>query len=375
MPIYLDFNATTPIDQRVLDRMCEVYRDAYGNAGSRTHSFGQNCSRLIQNARTEIASGLGAESNEIVFTSGASEANNLAILGLAEHGTDSGKTHIISTETEHKSILEPLDHLSKHGFDIDLIAPDIQGQITTESVLAKLRGNTLLVTLHHANNETGVLYPVEEIGEALRGKPVFFHIDAAQSFGKLPIDKNCLHFDLLSISGHKIYGPQGIGALVAARRDYRLPPLKPLMHGGGQEYGLRPGTLPVPLIVALATAAKLAYNERDTRTDRMAKVKDSILAQLSDVEHTINGSLNSSLANTLNLSFTGVDSAALMLFLKEDYALSNGSACTSKDYQPSHVLTAMGLPEDTIDGAIRISWGPNSECDMTRLVQAVKALQ
>lgn len=357
MTIYLDFNATTPIDDRVLEEMIFTYQNNFGNSGSRTHVYGRKANELVEQARREIAAVLDIDSNEVIFTSGATESNNLVLLGLAKWGITQARTHIISSQIEHKAILEPLDHLKSLGFEIDLVPVDSSGRVDSNEIIKLIRPETLLVSLMHVNNETGIIQPVKQIGEYLSTTKTFFHVDAAQSFGKNVIELKEVMYDFLSISAHKIYGPQGIGALVTRRRDYQLPPLSPIIFGGGQEYGLRPGTLPVPLIVGFGKAANLALKEHSIRERKNLALKEKILDQLTKVPHIINGNQEFCSATTINVSFPGIDSEALMLFLEDDIAISNGSACTSKDYKPSHVLISMGLEKPLVESSVRISWG------------------
>jgi len=376
MPLYLDYNATTPVHPEVLEAMVETYKENYGNAGSRTHVFGQRANQAVEWARSQIASILGVDKSEVIFTSGATESNNLAILGLAKWGAEQGRRHIISTEIEHKAVLEPLNYLKNQGFEIELVPPDRTGRISADDVLRRVRPDTLLVSVMHANNETGVVQPVHEIGEALSGTETYFHVDAAQTFGKLIDELQTLKYDLLSISGHKIYGPQGVGALIRRRRRHRRPPIQPLMYGGGQERGLRPGTLPVALIVGLGKAVEVAQREHSKWLSQARTVKESILQQLHAVHHVVNGSLEHSLPTCLNVSFPGIDSEALMLALREELAISNGSACTSAEYKPSHVLMAMGLDDSVVRSAVRISWGYNiTSVDLEPLISVVRSLQ
>lgn len=374
MACYLDFSASTPTHPQVIKVMEEVYRNYYGNAGSRTHIYGQRAKEIVDKARKQIASLLAVESNEVIFTSGATESNNLAIIGLARWGKENGRTHIISTQIEHKAVLEPLNYLKTQGFDIDLIGVTPDGRVDANAIKDKLRSNTLLVSVMHANNETGVIQPVEEIAEFLTESNVYFHVDASQTFGKLVLELQELKYDLLSISGHKIYGPQGIGALILRRKNYRRPPVQPITFGGGQERGLRPGTLPVALIAGLGAASKIAEENGKGWYKQSLKIKELLLSELQKVNHIINGTQEHCLPNILNVSFPGIDSEALMLALKNYYAVSNGSACTSVDYKPSHVLTAMGLDKEVIDGAIRISWGPEVATDFKSLIQIISHL-
>jgi cysteine desulfurase len=376
MTVYLDYNATTPVHPNVLEEMIVTYKQNYGNAGSHTHSYGQSARRAVENARTQIASVLGIEKNEIIFTSGATESNNLAILGLALWGESTGRRHIISTTIEHKAVLEPLNYLRNKGFSVDLVPVDNECRVKPDDIFNLIRSDTLLVSVMHANNETGTIQPVDEIGKALKDTSVFFHIDAAQTFGKLIPEMKSLNYDLLSISGHKINGPQGIGTLVLKRKKYKRPPVQAISFGGGQEGGLRPGTLPVALIVGLGKAAKLADDYYMDNIKKYNKVKNDIIHQLQDVKYIINGSKKHSLPNCINISFPGVDSEALMVATKEDIAISNGSACTSAEYKPSHVLQAMGLDNKVIQNSVRISWGFGVDnVNLQLLINFIKNIQ
>jgi cysteine desulfurase len=376
MTIYLDYNASTPIDQRVLDLMIEVYKDYYGNASSRTHVFGQRASEVVEKGRSQVASIIGTNKNEVIFTSGATESDNLAILGLAQWGRENYRNHILSTNIEHKAVLEPLEYLSRHGFEIELVPVSTSGRIDAKHVISRVRPDTLLVSMMHANNETGIIQPVKEVGDYLKNTDTYFHVDAAQTYGKLVDELRSIKCDLLSISGHKIYGPQGIGALVVRFKNYKRVPLKPILYGGGQEYGLRPGTLPVALIAGLGLASEHAEKEYIPRAKKCLEIKQTILNQFKTVKHVINGDQKYAMPHVINLSIPAVDSEALMLAVRDELAISNGSACTSKDYKPSHVLEAMGIERIIIDSTLRISWGEHSEkIDLNTLIQNISFLQ
>jgi cysteine desulfurase len=364
MPVYLDCNATTPIDPEVEREFLIYVRDEFGNAGSRTHEFGARAKQAVQRARDQVASVLKCQREEILFTSGATESNNLAVLGLRQHGEMTGRRHIVSTAIEHKAVLEPLEYLGRHGFDITLVEPGPDGAVAADQITNSLRPDTLLVSVMHVNNETGVVQPVREIAAALESHPTFLHVDAAQGFGKRIEDLRESRIDLISLSGHKIYAPKGIGALIVRRRGYERPPLTPLMFGGGQERGLRPGTLPVALIVALGKAAELCLRDHKTREQRCAQLKQEALRALTSVGGVPTGDQSKALPSTLNMSIPGLDSEAVMVALKDVVAISNGSACTSQNYTASHVLTAMKLSEEHIKGALRFSW-----CHLTPDVQ------
>lgn len=356
MTIYLDCNATAPIEPAVSKEVMKYLTIEFGNAGSRTHEYGARAKQAVQKARDRIADVVQAQRDEVIFTSGATESNNLAILGLADHGEAIGKKHIISNLIEHKAILEPLEVLGKRGFDITLLPPTQGGWVNPEEVEKALREDTLLVSCMHANNETGVVQPLREIAQRLGDHPAYFHTDAAQGFGKDIDTLRDPRIDLTSISGHKIYGPKGIGALITRRRGFKRPPLNPLMFGGGQEKGLRPGTLPVALITGLGKAAELSLKNADQRTAKCKSFRQQALNAIAPLEPVFNGDQNRILPHVLNISFPGLDSEAVIVALKNHIAISNGSACTSQSYDPSHVLESMELKKEIIQSAIRISW-------------------
>ena len=308
--------------------------------------------------------------------SGATESNNLALLGLREHGEKSRRKHIVTTAIEHKAVLEPLEHLAEHGFTITILKPDPNGAVSAAAVSGSLRPDTLLVSVMQVNNETGVIQPIDEIAKALATHEAFFHVDAAQGFGKRNAELQNRRIDLISISGHKVYSPKGIGALVTRRRGYERPPLTPLAFGGGQERGLRPGTLPVALIVALGKAAELALRESEKRNARCAVIKKEALTAFAKIGGVPTGDQTISVASTLNVAIPGLDSEAVMLALKDLVAISNGSACTSQNYTASHVLTAMGLSEDHVKGALRFSWCHlNADVDWDAVVAAIGSMR
>lgn len=355
-PVYLDCNATTPVDPEVEREFLVYIREEFGNAGSRTHEYGARAKQAVQKARDQVAAVVKCQREEVIFTSGATESNNLAILGLREHGEKTGKRHIVSTAIEHKAVLEPLEFLARNGFSVTLVKPESDGAVSTEKIAAALRPDTLLVSVMHVNNETGIIQPLEEIAKALGAHEAFFHVDAAQGFGKLIPDLQDPRIDLISISGHKIYAPKGVGALVTRRRGYNRPPLTPLTFGGGQERGLRPGTQPVALIVVLGRAAELSVRDQAKREARWQQIRKEALAAFQSLGGTASGDPDKALPNTLNISIPGIDSEAVMVALKDIVAISNGSACTSQSYSASHVLTAMDLSEEHIKGALRLSW-------------------
>ena len=355
-PVYLDCNATTPLEPAVQTVLFHHLSEEFGNAGSRTHEYGSRAKVAVQKARDQVASVVGAKREEVVFTSGATESNNLALLGLREHGEKTGRRHIVSTTLEHKAVLEPLEQLAAHGFTVTLVSPDKSGAVSETAIRAALRPDTLLVSVMHVNNETGVEQPIGEIAAVLNGHEAFFHVDAAQSFGKvLPALRNP-RIELISVSAHKIYGPKGVGALIVRRRGYDRIPLAPLIFGGGQERGLRPGTQPVGLIVALGEASEVAIKEQARREKRCRAIKEQALAALTSAGGEPVGDQSRALPSTLNIRFPGLDSEALMVATKDLIAISNGSACTSSSYTPSHVLKAMGFDDVTANQCVRISW-------------------
>lgn len=376
MTVYLDCAATTPIEPEVLKVVIHYMSEEYGNAGSRTHEFGARAQQAVQKARDQVAAVVSAKRDEVVFTSGATESNNLAILGLAPHGEATGRKHIVSTQIEHKAVLEPLEALAKRGFEVTLVPPTEGGWVDPAAVKAALRKDTLLVSVMHVNNETGVIQPLTEVAELLARHPAYFHVDAAQGFGKdLPPLKN-QRIDMISVSGHKIYAPKGVGALIVRRRGYEKVPLTPLMYGGGQERGLRPGTVAVPLVVGLGLAAEMAVRDADARTRLCMGIRERAVAALLSLDPSFHGDLSKSIPHVINLSIGNVDSEAIMVACKGLLAVSNGSACTSASYQPTHVLTSMRLPPEMIQGALRISWSHlSSEPNWQAVIDAVVRLR
>jgi cysteine desulfurase len=355
-PVYLDCNATTPLEPAVRETLLHYLTEEFGNEGSRTHEFGARAKQAVQKARDQVAAVVTCQRDEVIFTSGATESNNLALLGLADHGEKQGRKHLISTQIEHKAVLEPMEELQRRGFGITLVGCDCEGRVNAGEIAAALRPDTLLVSLMQANNETGVRQPVEEVAQVLSGHEAFFHVDAAQAFGKDIKTPRNTRIDLISVSGHKLYAPKGVGALIARRRGYDRVPLSPLMFGGGQERGIRPGTLPVAQIAALGHAAEIALRDHEKRRLHCAKVRKEALSALMPLSPRLNGSETWGMEHVLNLSFPGLDSEALMVGLKDLIAISNGSACTSHSYKPSHVLEAMQMTPDQINAAVRISW-------------------
>lgn len=338
------------------DALVRWLTDEIGNAGSRTHEYGLRAKRAVQVARKQVADVVDAKVEEVLFTSGATESNNLAILGLAPYGDAAGRRHIVSTAIEHKAVLEPLQALKRRSFEVTLVRPDSSGAVSAVAIRDALRPDTLLVSVMHANNETGVLQPIAEVAELLADHEAYFHVDAAQGYGKELTGLRHSRIDLISVSSHKIYGPMGIGALIARRRGFKKPQLVPLTLGGGQERGLRPGTLPVPLVIAFGVAAERALADHRVRQDRCGAIRREALAALGALTVQFHGDEEQTLTHVINFSVPGLDSEAIMIALKDVAAVSNGSACTSQSYKPSHVLRSMNLPDDVIAGAIRLSW-------------------
>lgn len=336
--------------------MLEVLDGAYGNAGSRLHDFGERAGRAVQNARDQVAAVVGARRHEVIFTSGATESNNLALLGLATHGRRTGKRHIVSTQIEHLAVLEPLRELVRQGFEVTLVPPTAGGWVVASAVCNAVRDDTLLVSVMQVNNESGVRQPITEIAEGLKGKNVFFHVDAAQGFGKEIDPLRHARIDLISATAHKIYGPQGVGALIARRRGSELPPLAPVVQGGGQELGLRSGTLPVHLIVGFGVAAELALAEHQNRAAACRRMREQLVDALGPLNPTLHGSPAHTLPHVLNVSFAGLDAEQVIEAVGDLVAISNGSACTTLCASASHVLTAMGIDPEQVEGAVRFSW-------------------
>ncbi|MCY3635516.1 MAG: aminotransferase class V-fold PLP-dependent enzyme [bacterium] len=356
MAVYLDFCATTPVDHRVSAVVQHFMETEFGNAGSRTHEFGMTAAHAVEEARSHVANGCGAIPEEVLFTSGATEANNLALLGLGPHAQDSGRRHALALSIEHKAVLEPFESLAKsQGIEVERVPVGECGWVDPDEISKRLRPDTFVVSTMHANNETGVIQPLSEIAKVLLDHPALWHVDAAQSFGKcdgLAEER----IDLISMSGHKLYGPMGVGALIARRRGYERPPLTPLMFGGGQERGLRPGTVPVPLVAGLGEACRLALSEQEKRSSACAAERSKATKAFEALDPIYNGDQERVLPHVMNLSIPGLDAEAAMMILRDLVAISNGSACTSSSYEPSHVLSAMGLAPERASGALRASW-------------------
>ena len=363
MAVYLDYNASAPINENVLNEMIEVYRNKIGNADSRTHDYGDAARGIVEDARKKVASLLGVKTDEIFFTSGATESNNIAIQGLQQYGCETGKKHIITTRFEHKAILNTTHEMENRGFLVDYVSPDESGRVNTDDIMQLVRSDTLLVSVMHVNNETGIIQPVEELGERLENQGIMFHVDATQSCGKLVDEIRRLKYTMLSFSAHKLQGPQGIGVLVLRKKRYKLPPVKPIMFGGQQEHGISPGTVPVALVAGLGKACEISETTYKDNAKKVQHIKKVVLQafEKSGLRYKLNGDQKYCIPSTINVCVEGVSSEALMLATKRFCGISNGSACTSHSYEPSYVLTAMGLPVDRIESSVRISWGPDED--------------
>lgn len=356
MTIYLDCAATTPVDPRVRDEVLRYLDEHFGNAGSRTHEPGRRARAAVERARDQVAAVVRASRGDVVFTSGATESNNLAILGLAQHGEATGRRHIVSSAIEHHAVLEPLAALERRGFEVERVAPDAGGQVSARALADAVRPDTLLVSIMHVNNETGVIQPIEEIASAIGDEAVMLHVDAAQGFGRQLSPLQHPRIDLISVSGHKIHAPKGIGALIARRRDGKRPALEPLMYGGGQERGVRPGTLPVHLIAGFGMAAQLALDETDARIGACREFRRRLVEGLAPLHPAFNGDPNRSVPHIVSFSIPGVEAETAIDAWEGLVAVAHGAACTSQTYTCSHVLSAMGLPQWQQDGALRLSW-------------------
>lgn len=352
---YLDYQATTPMDPRVLEAMLPYFNTHFGNPHSRNHIYGWNAENAVEKARSEVANLIGANPKEVIFTSGATESNNLALKGVAEFYGDK-KRHIITVVTEHKCVLEACRYLEGKGFDVTYLPVLSSGLIDLDLLEKEMRPDTFLVSIMAVNNEIGVIQPLEKIGKLCRSKGIFFHTDAAQAFGKIPLDVKAMNIDLMSISGHKIYGPKGIGALYVGKQP-RVR-LKAQIHGGDQERGMRSGTMPTPLCVGLGKAAELAFVERESDHARIIELRNYFYQKLqNNLESiTLNGDFQERIAENLNISFAGVEGEGVMAGMKM-LCLSSGSACTSASLEPSYVLRALGVEEEMAHSSLRIGFG------------------
>jgi len=353
-PIYMDYSATTPVDPRVADKMIPFLREQFGNPASRSHAYGWNAEAAVEEARGHVAAMIGADPREIVWTSGATESNNLAIKGAAQFYKTKGK-HIITVKTEHKAVLDTVRELERVGFEATYLEPQANGLITIEQLSAAIRPDTILVSVMFVNNEIGVVQPIAEIGELLRSKGIIFHCDAAQAVGKVEINLEALKVDLMTFTAHKAYGPKGIGALYV-RRKPRVR-LEAQMHGGGHERGMRSGTLPTHQIVGMGEAFRLAKVEMDSELARVRALRDRLARGLMEIEEVyINGDMDHRVPHNLNVSFNYVEGESLIMAIK-DLAVSSGSACTSASLEPSYVLRALGRSDELAHSSIRFSIG------------------
>lgn len=376
--VYLDYQATTPLDPRVLDAMMPYFTEKFGNPHSRNHPYGWEAEEAVEKAREQVAELIHADPREIVFTSGATESNNLAIAGVARFYKDR-KNHIVTAVTEHKCVLDTCRHLEQEGFEVTYLPVKSDGLIDLEALKQAITAKTALVSIMGVNNEIGVIQPLAEIGAVCRAARVLFHTDCAQAFGKIPLDVEAMKIDLMSISGHKIYGPKGVGALYV-RRKPRVR-LVPLIHGGGQERGMRSGTLPTPLCVGLGEAAAIAKREMAAEAERLTGLRDRFYRKITErlPEVYLNGDLGHRIPGNLNLSFAYVEGEGLMMGIK-DLSVSSGSACTSASLEPSYVLRALGVTEDLAHTSLRIGFGrftteTEVEYAADRIVEAVQKLR
>ncbi|MFM0036537.1 IscS subfamily cysteine desulfurase [Paraburkholderia strydomiana] len=371
LPIYMDYSATTPIDPRVVDKMIPYLREQFGNPASRSHSYGWDAERAVEEARENVAALVNADPREIIWTSGATESDNLAIKGAAHFYKSKGK-HIITVKTEHKAVLDTCRELEREGFEVTYLDVKDDGLIDLEKFKAALRPDTILVSVMSVNNEIGVIQDIEAIGEITREKGIIFHVDAAQATGKIAIDLQKLKVDLMSFSAHKTYGPKGIGALYV-RRKPRIR-IEAQMHGGGHERGMRSGTLATHQIVGMGEAFRIAREEMATENERIRMLRDRLLAGLSEMEETyVNGDMEKRVPHNLNISFNFVEGESLIMAVK-DVAVSSGSACTSASLEPSYVLRALGRNDELAHSSIRFTVGRfTTEQDVDYVINLLKS--
>ena len=377
--IYLDNNATTPLDPRALDAMLPYFKEKFGNAASRNHAFGWEAEKAVDQARAQVASVIQAGPKEIIWTSGATESNNIAVKGVAHTYSKKGR-HIITQATEHKAVIDPCGYLEKQGYEVTYLPVSRTGLIDFQQLKEAIRKDTILISIMLANNEIGTMQPISQIGALCKEKGILFHTDATEAFGKVPIDLQAMGVDLLSASGHKLYGPKGVGLLYVRRRRPRFR-CEPVLHGGGHERGMRSGTLNVPGIVGFGAAAEIAQAEMETESARLRGLRDrlweGISSQLDEIYR--NGDPVHCLSNTLNVSFAYVEGESLMMGFNH-IAVSSGSACTSASLQPSYVLKALGVGEELAHSSIRFSLGrfnTSDEIEQTieQVVAAVRKLR
>lgn len=373
MRVYLDNNATTRVDPLVLEAMLPYFCEKYGNAASRSHSFGWEADEAVKQARQQVAELIGAEAEDIVFTSGATEGNNIAIKGVAAMYADKGR-HIVTQATEHKAVIDPCKHLEQHGYRVTFLPVDRGGRVDVQQLAGALKDDTILVSIMHGNNEIGTLQPIAEIGRLCKERGVLFHTDCCQTFGKVPIHVHEMGIDLLTCSAHKIHGPKGVGALYVRRKRPRVR-CEPVLHGGGHERGMRSGTLNVPGIVGLGRAAELCRLHLDTEPARLTALRDQLWSGLqARLDHiALNGHPTERTPSNLNVSFAYVEGESLMMGIS-DIAVSSGSACTSASLEPSYVLKALGVGDDLAHSSIRFSVGRfNTEAEIEYTIDRVAA--
>jgi cysteine desulfurase len=373
-PIYMDSHATTPVDPRVLEVMLPYFAERFGNPASGSHAYGWDAEAAVEHAREILADAIHATPAEIVFTSGATEANNLAIKGIAEAYLHRGR-HIITVQTEHRAVIDPCRYLESLGFEVSVLPVQPDGLLDLALLERSIRSDTVLVSVMAANNEIGVLQPLTEIGNLCRTHQVLFHTDAAQAIAKIPLNVEAMHIDLMSLTAHKVYGPKGIGALYVRRRSPRVD-LAPQLHGGGHERGMRSGTLYTPQIVGFAKAVELGLAEIDTETLHLTHLRERLWTRLSDLPGIyLNGHSTQRLAGNLNISVDGVDGAALLLGLQPVVAVSSGSACSSATLEPSHVLRAIGRSTPLASASIRFGIGRfNTDVEVDQVADAAIAI-
>ncbi len=364
--IYLDHNATTPVDPRVLQDMLPYFTQAFGNAASIDHDFGYEAKQAVENARDKIAKLINAKPDEIIFTSGATESDNIALFGIADRYKEQGN-HIITCATEHKAILDTCKRLERDGFKITYLPVDSVGKVHLSSLAESITKETILISIMAANNEIGTIAPLAEIGKIAKAAGILFHTDAAQAFGHIPLDVQKMNIDMMSISGHKIYGPKGVGVLYRRKSNPRVN-LSPIIYGGGHERGIRSGTLNVPGIVGIGKAAEIAYKEMQKDAMRFKEWTNFIFQQISSQidDVYLNGHPDERLPNNLNISIAGIESKALIVLLK-NIAISTGSACTTTSVEPSHVIEALGYGEARSHSAIRIGVGKFNNLDQVKI--------
>ena len=369
--IYLDNQATTPLDPEVFSAMSPWFTEKFGNASSRNHTYGWEAEEAVEIARESVAAIIGSLPKEIIFTSGATEANNIALQGAAKNYQNQGR-HIITLKTEHKAVIDVCQHLSEDGFDITYLPVDKDGMLNVNKFEDAIRDDTIFASVMHVNNEIGVIQPIKELGAICKNKNVIFHVDAAQSVGKIPLNIDDMGIDLLSISAHKFYGPKGVGALYIRRKDPRVQ-LQPVMFGGGHERGVRSGTLPVPNIVGMGRACDLAADVMNEENLKITTLRDALLQGIRDKNPNalVNGSMEYRVAGNLNMSFPGVNNEAIIAAIPE-IAISSGSACTTSTMEPSHVLLALGMSKEEAYSSLRFGIGRfNTEEDIHIAVKSI----